>query len=338
MNIKRALVILNPASGQHEAEDSLRIIETALQERNVYFEVCQTQAADDAFRWAKEAEPSAYDVVIAAGGDGTIVEVMNGLLSAKSNLPLLPVPLGTANGLARAFKLPLETKAALEALLSGDVASLDVAHVVNRDHHFLLFAGAGYDAKVIREADREQKNKYGFMAYIYAAFKLLRQQRNQYITIILDGRRLSILAHSVLLFNASAFEIAGIPVGPKADSRDGKLELVVLRDPSVWGTLRELWQVVTYQLKTKPERFLQASRIRIETLRPLPFQTDGDVLGETPIEIEVKPGAATFVVPRAYLESTTVDKATQPLKDTQPLEEQPSRVTTEEKHPQFGKN
>jgi diacylglycerol kinase (ATP) len=303
MKIKRVLVILNPSSGQHEAEDSRLIIEEVLQTQGIDFEVCETGAEKDAFRWARDAKEQEYDAVIAAGGDGTIVEVMNGLLYGKRQLPLLPVPLGTANGLARALKLPLETKAALEASLAGKIVRLDVAHVVNRDHHFLLFAGAGYDANVIREADREQKDKHGFMAYIYAAFRVLRKQRNQYITLVLDGKRTSVVAHSVLLFNASAFEIAGIPVGPKANARDGQLEIVLLRDPTVWGTLRELWNVITHQFTQKPEELLQASRVRIEALRPLPFQTDGDELGETPLEIEVKPGAASFVVPQAYLET-----------------------------------
>lgn len=317
MTIQRALVILNPASGQHEAEDSRCVIEDVLQEHGIAYDVCQTRAANDAFRWARDADPHDYDVMIAAGGDGTIVEVMNGLLSVKSTLPLLPVPLGTANGLARALKLPLTTRGALEAALAGGVARLDVAYVANRNHHFLLFAGAGYDAKVIGAADREQKDKFGFMAYIYAALKLLKKQRNQFLTLELDGKKLTVFAHSVILFNASAFEIAGIPVGPKANPRDGRLELVILRDPSVWGTLRELWNVLTHRLSAKPPQFLAAAKVRIEAQRPLPFQTDGDVLGETPVEIEVKAAAATFVVPQAYLED--YGEEAEPTEELPPL-------------------
>jgi YegS/Rv2252/BmrU family lipid kinase len=260
MRLKRVLVILNPASGQHDAADSLATIEAVLGERGISYEVRQTGAANDALTWAKNADTAHYDAVLAAGGDGTIVEAMNGLLSAKSDLPLLPIPLGTANGLARALKLPLTVRGALEAALDGESTALDVAHVINRDHHFLLFAGAGYDATVIREADREQKDKYGFMAYLYAAFKQLKKQRNQYLTLELDGKRLVVMAHSVLLFNASAFEVAGIPVGPKADARDGKLDIVLLRDPTVGGILRELLYLLTHRLKVRPPEFLKASR------------------------------------------------------------------------------
>lgn len=301
MTLKHVLVILNPASGQHDAAESLATLESVLQERSITYEVRQTKAANDALTWAKNADPAHYDAVIAAGGDGTIVEVMNGLLAAKSGLPLLPIPLGTANGLARALKLPLTVRGALEAALAGESASLDVAHVVNRNHYFLLFGGAGYDATVIREADREQKDRYGFMAYIYAALKLLKKQRNQYLTLVLDGKRFSVVAHSVILFNASAFEIAGIPVGPKADASDGKLDIVLLRDPTVWGTLRELLYLLTHRLKVRPPEFLQASSLRIEARRPLMFQTDGDVLGETPVDIEVRAGGAHFIVPQGYL-------------------------------------
>jgi diacylglycerol kinase (ATP) len=309
MDVRRVLVILNPASGQHEAEDSRCTIEELLRERGIAFDMCETRAEGDAFRWARDTNPAEHNAIIAAGGDGTIVETMNGLLSVNSDVPLLPVPLGTANGLARALKLPLTTKGALESALDGDTARLDVVHVVNRNHHFLLFAGAGYDAKVIREADREQKDKHGFMAYIYAALKLLKKQRNQRITLYLDGQRLDVFAHTVLLFNASSFDIAGIPVGPKADARDGLLEVVLLRDPTRWGLLRELWNLLTHRLNPKQNQFLQASSVKIETARPLPFQSDGDVLGETPVEIEIKPKAVTFVVPQAYLEEETKSAA-----------------------------
>jgi diacylglycerol kinase (ATP) len=307
MNLKKVLVILNPASGQHAAEDSRSTIENVLEERGIAFDVYQTRAELDAFRFARDANPAEYDAVLAAGGDGTIVEAMNGLLSSSNKLPLLPVPLGTANGLARALKLPLTLGDSLEAALDGDTASLDVAHVINSNHHFLLFAGAGYDAKVIRETDREQKDKHGFMAYIYAALRLLKKQRNQRVTLYIDGQRMDVLAHTVLLFNASAFEIAGLPVGPKADARDGLLEIVLLQDPSRWGMVRELWSLLTHRLSPKPNQFLQASRLKIETAKVLPFQTDGDVLGETPVEIEVKPKAALFIVPQAYLKTEETD-------------------------------
>jgi diacylglycerol kinase (ATP) len=302
MRLSRVLVILNPASGQHDAAESRAALEAVLRERGISYEVRQTEAENDALEWAKNANPAHYDAVIAAGGDGTIVEAMNGLLAAQSTLPLLPIPLGTANGLARALKLPLTVKGALEAALDGGSTALDVAHVVNRGHHFLLFAGAGYDATVIREADREQKDKYGFMAYIYAALRQLKKQRNQRLTLTLDGKQFNVVAHSILLFNASAFEIAGIPVGPKADARDGKLDIVLLRDPTVWGILRELLYLLTHRLKVRPPEFLRASSLNIKAQRPLMFQTDGDALGETPVDIKIKAGAARFIVPLAFLE------------------------------------
>jgi diacylglycerol kinase (ATP) len=285
---KRVLLILNPSSGQRDASESQHLIEDVLEARNIAFDTRLTGGKNDASTWAKDAKKEGYDAVVAAGGDGTIMETLNGLLKAKSELPLFVVPLGTANGEPMAF---------------------DVGYVVQRDHYFLLFAGAGYDAQVIKEADREQKDKYGFMAYVYAAFKQLGKRRNQRMTLRLDGKSMNVYAHSVVVFNANEFVVAGVPLGPKINANDGKFDIIVLRDPSAWGTFREVLGLLIHRLQPKPQAVLQASSLRIETLRPLPFQTDGDELGETPLEIEVKPNAATFVVPKAYMEATREEAA-----------------------------
>ncbi len=299
----RVLVILNPSSGQHDSAASRQLIEDTLSAHGITFQTCLTQAQNDALNWAKDAAAKGFEAVVAAGGDGTIVEALNGLLKAKSDLPLFVVPLGTANGLARTLKLPLEPDRAIEAALKGEVKSLDAAYVVNRDHYFLLFAGAGYDAQVIRQADREQKDKHGFMAYIYAALNSLKKQRNQYLTLVLDGQRVGVFAHSVIVFNAASFALAGVPLGPKVSATDGKLDIIVLRDPSAWGTLRDVWNVLAHRANPGAKRLWQASKLQIESSRPMPFQSDGDELGETPLEIEVKARAVNVVVPKAYLEA-----------------------------------
>jgi diacylglycerol kinase (ATP) len=309
MTFRRVLLILNPSSGQRDASTSQQQIEEVLKTKGVAFDTKLTGGKDDALVWAKKAGEEGYDAVIAAGGDGTVMEVLNGLLKAKSALPLFVVPLGTANGLARTLKLPLEPEKALEAALEGATMTFDVGYVVQRDHYFLLFAGAGYDAQVIREADREKKDKHGFMAYVYAAFKQLGKRRNQRMTLRLDGKPLRLYAHSVVVFNANEFVLAGVPLGPKVNAKDGKFDIIVLRDPSAWGTFREVLGLLIYRLQPKPRPVLQASSLAIETLRPLPFQTDGDEMGETPLEITVKPDAATFVVPKAYLETIQKESA-----------------------------
>jgi diacylglycerol kinase (ATP) len=313
----RVLVILNPTSGQREVSESQRLIETCLASKGIAFDLRLTTGANDALRWAQAAEAEGYDAVVAAGGDGTVVEALNGLLKSKSDVPLLTVPLGTANGLARTIKLPLEPEAALEAALEGQVASLDVGYVLNRDHYFLLFAGVGYDAQVIREADRNLKDKHGFWAYVLAAFKQLKKRRNQPMTLVLDGKRVSLYAHSVIMFNANEFILAGVPLGPKTNANDGKLDIAVLRDPSAWGTFVDIWKLLLHRLHPRPPDTWQASSLAIETLSPLPFQTDGDEQGYTPVKIEVKPNAARVVVPKAYIEATEEDN--QKLTDLNPL-------------------
>lgn len=288
MKHQRALVILNPNSGQHSPEVSEQKIAQALTKAKLEFEVRQTQSAKDAPKWAKNAQNEGFDLLVAAGGDGTILEAVNGLLSSKTDIPLVVVPLGTGNGLARLLGLPLNIEGAIETGLAGQVIKLDAAHIINKDLYFVLFAGAGYDADVIKTADREQKDKLGLFAYIWAMIKQLAQRKNQHIELELDGKSRHFYAHSVIVFNASEFTLSGLVLGPNVNPQDGLMDIVIMHDPSIWGMLRKIWQLSLANL-TDQEIRLKAHHIKISPSHPLNTHADGEPLGKTPLDIELLP-------------------------------------------------
>ncbi len=303
MQHKRALVILNPNSGQHSAETSIEEISQSLTEAQIKFEIKQTQSAQDAPAWSKAAKEEGFDLVVAAGGDGTILEVVNGLLKAKSDLPLVVVPLGTGNGLARLLNLPLSIKGALQAGLEGSPVKLDVGYLIHKDLYFLLFAGAGYDADVIKAADREQKNKLGLAAYILELFRQLPKRRNQRLRLELDGAARTFYAHSITVFNASEFTISGLALGPNVDPQDGLLDIVIMNDPSVWGMFKKLLQLSFAQL-TAQEIRLKAKHIKVLPQHPLNTHADGEPLGKTPLDIKLVPAALSVYAAAHFFEKS----------------------------------
>ncbi len=295
---RRALVILNPVSGRHDADESEATIRDALETRGIEVVVRRTTGEDDAERWAAAAHDEAFDLVLAAGGDGTVAGALAGLLVEDDPLVLGIVPLGTGNGLARALHIPLRQDAALDAVLDGRVVELDVGRIEPHGRTFILFAGAGYDADVNQDADRGEKDRLGFLAYVVAVIRHLGDRHNHRVTLTLDGRRRRMRAHTVSVFNAGEFTFAGVPIGPHVRPDDGLLDIAVLRAPSLWGTFSDLWRLLSG--RPKKGEMTQARRVRLEARPPLRVHADGEVLGETPFEIGVVPGKARLLAPAEF--------------------------------------
>lgn len=294
---RNALAILNPASGQDDPDASERAIRAALDARCVAVELRRTRSLGDGERWASEAARSGFDLIVVAGGDGTVATVLGASAASGEPLPVAIVPQGTGNGLARALRIPLSVDAALAAVLDGEVARHDVAVVEPYGHRFAMFLGAGYDAEVNADADRASKRRHGLLAYLRAGAARLANRRNHAVVLTLDGETKRLRAHTVSVFDAGSFAFAGVPLGPEARSDDGLLDVTVLRRP---GALETLLDVVLLTIgRPLAPAARQAREVRIEADPPLPVHADGEVLGETPVTIRVLPTQARLLRPRA---------------------------------------
>ncbi len=295
---EKALVILNPVSGQHNAADSERQIVNSLKNHGIQATIRHTEAETAVLDWISE-EAKQVDLILAAGGDGTVTEVVNAVIKTGLNLPVMIIPLGTANGMARLLGLLLSPAEVIDRALQAQPLRFDTGFVHGKDYHFLIFCGAGYDADVIREADRQQKNQLGLFAYILAAFRQLKKRRNQLIQLELDGHQQSVFAYGVIVFNASEFLVAGLPIGPQVNPHDGVLDIVILQDPSLRALLVQLWHWLS--ARQRKEQGLQRVRhLRIRPSQLLSTHADGDLLGETPLEISVKEKSINLLVSPVY--------------------------------------
>ncbi|NJO81404.1 MAG: diacylglycerol kinase family lipid kinase [Blastochloris sp.] len=301
MKFQRALVIMNPVAGQHDTDETRARIAQRFAEAQIGYEIRETQAAGDALRWAQGAASEGFDLVVVSGGDGTIMEAMSGLIKDGGGVPLAQLPAGTANLLARALGIPIDQTEALETVFHGKSIRLDVGYLPHADRYFALVAGAGYDARLIGDASRELKNALGFGAYLVTGIKNLFTLRPARIDLEVDGQRLRLRAHTVLIMNVGEIDAAHVALGPDIHPHDGKLDLLIMSSASLLGALRLVLRILTRRFDgTSGLRYMSASRIRLSASPPLPTQLDGEQLGTTPLEVEAVPGGALLIVPQAY--------------------------------------
>ena len=298
MNWTRALVIINPSSGQHAADETQQIIAARLAAAELPYELRTTAGADDARRWANAAPGADFDLVVVAGGDGTIMEALSGLIESGAAVPLAQLPVGTANLLARALAIPTDLAAALDVVLAGHVARLDVGYLPHERRYFTLAAGCGYDAELIGDATRELKNVLGWAAYVASGIKHLFMLRRSRIELTIDGERRRLRASMVLITNIGQLGVGGLSVGPDIDPHDGRLNVVVASAATVGGALRTVLRIVTRRFTGHRDlHYFSGASIAITATPPLPVQVDGEMLGSTPLAAQVVPGGALLVVP-----------------------------------------
>ncbi|CAN5805392.1 diacylglycerol kinase family lipid kinase [soil metagenome] len=299
MDIKKALVIMNPKSGQGDHEELRQQVEAYLTQAGVSYDIRETAGEQDAFGWARDAQ--GYDLVLVSGGDGTVMEVMSGLIKNEAAIPLAQLPAGTANLLARALAIPTDPAEALELALNGVVVPLDVGYLPDHDRYFALIAGAGWDAQLIEDASRTLKDRFGFFAYVLTGVKNLFQLQRSRIELDIDGKRQRFRAHTVMVMNVGEIAGTGIKIGEDISPHDGKLNLAIASPNTLGGVVRLLYRLATGQLENYRDlRYFSASTVRITATPPLEVQIDGEALGQTPLYAEAVPEGALLVVPASY--------------------------------------
>jgi len=293
---QRARAIVNPVSGRHDVEATSEQLRTVLQDYASEVEVRVTREGGDAYRWAADAADLGVDLLVVVGGDGTVAAVLDGARRAAVPVPVAIVPLGTANGVARAMGIPATGLGVLPALLQGRLVSIDLFEVASSGRAFVLFLGAGFDAEVNADAPRASKRRFGLLAYVGAALRRLWGRSSRRIELVLDGRSVRTRGHSVSVVNVAPVQVVGLPVGPEASATDGRLDVTVLRRSGPVGVLLDTIDLLTG--RAHRTRAWRARRVTIRASPPLRLHADGDVIGTTPVTLTALPHAARLLVPR----------------------------------------
>jgi diacylglycerol kinase (ATP) len=257
-----------------------------------------TEQAGDAERLAREALERGVERVVAAGGDGTLNEVVNGLSADFGRTELGLIPLGTGNDFARTIGVPADLEGALAVLEEGRVRTLDVARaeVAGRCRWFLNMATGGFGGEVSERAG-DAKDRWGPLAYMRAAIGALPELKGFLTRITLNGGETLELETYNLVVSNGRYVASGVPVAPQAVLDDGLLDLMIA--PAT--TIPQLAVLVpTVLLGRHADNdlliFRKATRVEIECNPPMGFNVDGELLGEGTARFEVVPRALRMVV------------------------------------------
>ena len=295
----RTCVIFNPAARGNKARHFRRHLDKIGGQSALK----ATTAPGDARRLAAESVGEGFDLIVAAGGDGTENETLNGLGDAPDGFArarLGVLPLGTVNVFARELNIPQRIERAWEVLRRGNETRLDLPQVEfsangsRQRQYFVQLAGAGLDARAIELVDWGHKKKIGPLAYLIAGLKALREQKPG-VTVRANGREVA--GELVLIGNGRLYG-GSFEIFPAADLRDGLLDVCVLRHID-WPTLLRCAPglLLGKRLPEKVVQRMRAATFELVSEAAAAFELDGEWAGRLPVTFSVGREKLRVVIP-----------------------------------------
>jgi YegS/Rv2252/BmrU family lipid kinase len=285
-----AKIIVNPYAGRWKALKSIPAIESALRQEGIPYELVQTEGPEQGTELARQAALDGHSPVVAVGGDGTISEVMNGLVQAAGEGvagPMGIIPRGSANDLPVQLEMPLDVGGACRRLREGRERVIDVGRV--NDRYFDNDVGVGFEPQVTIEA-RKIEWLRGTLIYIVAVFRALRSYAQPHMNVEWDGGRAS---GRMLLVSVGNGNVTGgaFRLTPEAVLDDGQLDFVFGTAMSRLQILRFLPLVFSGQHIHRPQvTHGRTTRLTITSEDPLPVGVDGEIISDAHhLEFEIIP-------------------------------------------------
>lgn len=286
-------IIANPRAGHGRGNRNLERLRDVIRRRGLDCVPVATERPGHATEIARAAAEAGEPRIAVLGGDGTISEVVNGLVGSSTALGI--VPMGTGNDVARSLGIPRgDLAAALELALEGEPRPIDVGR--ERDRHFVSVLGLGFPSIVAAEA-----NAIGWLrgspAFFVAVYKALHRLRAVPLSIDLDDKTIETDCVAVMVQN-TPYTGGGLRMAPDAEVDDGALDVVIVDD------IGKLDLMVNFPKAYAGRHFEHPSfsvhrtrRVRVRSGERLPKMFDGDLCGETPVEADVVPGGIRVVLP-----------------------------------------
>lgn len=275
--MNKTLVILNPAARGDRASKLKGAIENLPGTPTVRL----TNHTGDARQIASQAAQEGFDTVVAAGGDGTVNEVVNGLAGSGITLGILPV--GTMNVFAAELGIPHgNLEKAWQVIEKGFVSAIDLP--MANEHYFIQLAGVGLDAEVVRKTSRESKKTLGPLSYLLT----LAQVASVKPPIVrLEMPNTPAREGCFALIGNGRLYGGPFPLFKQADARDGLLDVVIFKNQSHWDVVRYFQAIAFGTHQSLPDvDYLQAASVRITSDSEVPVELDGEAVGILPCEFK----------------------------------------------------
>lgn len=283
MEMKKARIIYNPTSGRElfkkHLPEVLQKFEQAGYETSCHATTCE----GDAIQAAKLAGERGFDLIVAAGGDGTINEVVNGIAELEVRPELAVIPVGTTNDFARAIGIPLNNVIqAVEVILEGEPKKIDIGQV--NDHYFINIAGGGRLTELTYEVPSKLKTMVGQLAYYLKGMEILPSIRPAEVEIEYDGK---LFQGEIMLFLVSLTNSVGgfEKLAPDSKLNDGMFDLLILKK----ANLAEFIRVATLAIRGEHINdehiiYTKANRIKVTNNDKMQLNLDGEYGGMLPGE------------------------------------------------------
>ncbi|MGV3487242.1 MAG: diacylglycerol kinase [Tuberibacillus sp.] len=298
--MKRARLIYNPTSGREQIKRNIPYILDRL-ERAGYEASCHaTTGPGDATAAARAAVERKFDLVIAAGGDGTINEVVNGLAERPYRPKLGIIPMGTTNDFARAIGIAKDIKKACDVLVEGYHIPLDIGKV--NDQYFIYISGGGKLTEISYEVPSRMKTMIGQLAYYLKGIEKLPSIRPAKVKIEYDGKLFE--GEIMLFFIANTNSVAGFErLAPEASLSDGMFDLLILKKVNLAEFIRLARLAIKGEhINDDKVLYAKASHVKVETDDKMQLNLDGEFGGLTPATYNNLRHHIELIVPKKMAE------------------------------------
>ncbi|MGJ7919295.1 diacylglycerol kinase [Neobacillus sp. LXY-4] len=282
--MKRARVIYNPTSGREIFKKHLPEVLQKLENAGYETSCHATSSAGDATYAARIAVERKYDLVIAAGGDGTINEVVNGLAEQEYRPKLGIIPVGTTNDFARALHISRDILGATDIIVKGDTIPVDIGRM--NDRYFINIAGGGRLTELTYEVPSKLKTMLGQLAYYLKGMEMLPSIRATEVSIEYDGK---IFDGEVMLFLVGLTNSVGgfEKLAPDSSINDGLFTLLILKKANLADFIRIATLAIRGEHVNDPSViYTKANRIKVHSKEIVQLNLDGEFGGLLPAEFE----------------------------------------------------
>ncbi|OKH26175.1 lipid kinase [Hydrococcus rivularis NIES-593] len=300
---RKACLIFNPVAGQSDPNQDLETIKVLLSPE-FDLDIQITSQEVDADELAQKAVERGVEVIIAAGGDGTLSAAA--AATVGTDIPLGAISRGTANAFAAALNLPSTIEAACRAILTGKTKKVDAA--ICNGKAMVLLAGVGFEAETVENTSRQLKNRWGMLAYVMAGVQQLSQLEAFEVEIETDDKIIRSPAVNAVTVANAAPPTSILAQGPAGIIYDDGLLDVTIVAVEKWtdaiATSYHLLQTGRSGDAASLDKigYLRTKRVKITTQPPQKVVLDGEIIGTTPIEVECVPDGLTICIPETLAE------------------------------------
>lgn len=254
--------------------------------------IVPTEHAGHATELARDCAEKKYDIVVACGGDGTINEVVNGIVGTETQLGI--IAMGTANVFALENNIPAEIKAACQLIALGNIKKIDVAKC--NDRYFICMAGVGFDAQIIKEIESGLKKIFGALSFILAGLKIIFTYRFRPVIVKIDDQPLPRKGYYAIICNGKRYA-GNIIMAPHASLDDGYLDLCLARQKNILSIFNFLFGWNRGKIdKHFAIDYFQCKRIEVLRKGRHPIHLDAELYSKVPATITIEPKSLNLIV------------------------------------------